>query len=448
MNWTAAVRHLQISPALVFLLGTRAWQLAAYPLTALMIATFLTPEQQGFYYTFASLLGLQVVVELGLTIVVTNAASHEWARLALDEKGRIGGDAVALSRLVSLGRFVFLWYAVAGTLFVIGVGGAGWFFFLHGPQTQVLWRSPWIALAVTSGLLLFLLPFNALLEGCNQVLAVNRLRLNQAFLESTSLWGVLWLGGGLWAVPVAVATKLARDLYLVLVQFRHFFAPFVHVPSSDRVDWRLEIWPMQWRLAVAGLVTFLFSSIMSPIMFWYRGPVVAGQMGMTMQMVVGLQAVGMAWVSVGTPRFGMLIAQRRYGELDSLWRKTLMASTFVVVAGASSGLAAVWLLQRFHVKLAERMLSPLPTALLLLSAVLVHVSSCQIAYLRAHKREAVLAPNVSMGILNGLLVWQLGRRFGPLGAASACLIQTLIGTIWVTAIWTRCRAAWHRDAGV
>ena len=54
-----------------------------------MISWYLTAELQGYYYTFTSLIALQVFLELGFSIVVTQFASHEWANLNLDKNGYI-----------------------------------------------------------------------------------------------------------------------------------------------------------------------------------------------------------------------------------------------------------------------------------------------------------------------------------------------------------------------
>jgi O-antigen/teichoic acid export membrane protein len=436
--------QLQMNRAVGFLLAARMWQILAYPVTALVIALRLTPQAQGFYYTFASLLGLQVAVELGLGIVITTAASHEWSRLSLDSGGYIQGSPGAMSRLVSIGRFVFRWYAVTAIIFVIGVGLVGWFFF-SGAVSSISWRREWTALVVTSGVLLWTIPFNALLEGCNQVEAVNRSRFTQAIMESGSLWGTLLLGGGLWAAPIAILTKLARMGYLIGVQFRHFFQVFGTPPSGPRVEWRTEIWPMQWRLGVAGLFTFLYSSILNPVMFRYQGAVVAGQMGMTLQLVMGLQAIGMAWLSPNVPRLGMLIAERKFDALDHGWLRTALASTAVVAIGAAGAFVTIWLLPLVGWNLESRVLRPLPAAMLLAAGLTSHVTNCFVMYLRAHKREPILAANIVMALLNGVLVWQLGRRFGPTGAAGAWLVQALLSCLWIGLVRNNCRRLWHHQ---
>jgi len=436
--------RLHINKAIGFLLAARAWQILAYPVNAVVIATYLSPEAQGFYYTFSSLLGLQVAVELGLGIVITTVTSHEWSRLWLDTGGYITGSPDARSRLVTLGRLALSWYALAAVTFTIGVGLAGWFFFSRS-DSSIAWRPQWMALVLASGVLLWTIPFNAILEGCDQVEAVNRSRLTQAIIESSSLWGTLLFGGGLWAAPIAVVTKLARMGYLIGVQFPHFFQAFAAPPSGARIEWRTEVWPMQWRLGVAGLFTFLYSSILNPVMFGYHGPIVAGQMGMTLQLVMGLQAIGMAWLSASGPRFGMLVAERHFDALDQAWQRTAMTSTAVVAIGAGGAFIIILLLPSVGWSLESRVLLPLPAAMLLLAAVTSHVTSCFVTYLRAHKREPILVANIVMAILNGLLVWHWGSRFGPTGAAGAWLVQALVSSIWIGLVWRNSRRLWHHQ---
>ena len=73
-------------------------------MTLLVIASYFSPELQGYYYTFNSVLTLQVFVTLGLSAVIVQFAAHEWSKLDLGKRGEIVGDSVALSRLMSLGQ--------------------------------------------------------------------------------------------------------------------------------------------------------------------------------------------------------------------------------------------------------------------------------------------------------------------------------------------------------
>src|SRR5688572_3707561 len=92
-RWRLAHRlaqSAQIDRAVFYVLAGRVWSFASGPITLVLIASQLTPQVQGYYYTFASLVALQGFAELGLGIVIVQFASHEWAFLSLD-RGRVVG---------------------------------------------------------------------------------------------------------------------------------------------------------------------------------------------------------------------------------------------------------------------------------------------------------------------------------------------------------------------
>src|SRR4051812_30034641 len=106
----------------VFLaVAARLWGSCAGLITTILVGTFFSAAMQGYYYTFSSVLAFQVFAELGLSGVLIYYASHEWGQLALDRQGRLTGDGDARSRLVSLGRFAFKWYAITAAVFTVAV---------------------------------------------------------------------------------------------------------------------------------------------------------------------------------------------------------------------------------------------------------------------------------------------------------------------------------------
>jgi hypothetical protein len=445
---TSLLRLAEVDRAVFFALLTRGWQVLTGPLTLLLIAFQMQPEVQGFYYTFASLLALQSFVELGFYLVIINVASHEWARLGLDSNGAIVGESDALSRLVGLGRLTFKWYAVASTIFVIGVGSIGFVFFSRTQYSGIAWQAPWLVLVLLTGLMLLGLPFNSLLEGCGQMGTVNRFRLSQTIVGTLALWLTLVLGGGLWAAAVSVGVKLLRDVYLLCVQYRSFFASFFVAPTRAQIDWRREVWPMQWRLGLAGLMNYFALSLFTPVMFQYRGAAVAGQMGMTWAVVGSLQAVALAWVYSNVPKFGAFVANKDFLQLDQLWFRTSAISLAVISLGATAAWCGVYWLNAMEMSLADRMLSPFPFGLFLVATVLMQISQCQTAYILAHKQAPFAVQGVVSGLLIGTLVWLLGSNYGPTGTAVGYLAVVAFFLIpYETFLWRRCRAESHAVSG-
>ena len=440
------LKWLEVDRAVMFAVLSKVWSLFAAPITLLLISLYLKPEVQGLYYTFLSLVAMQSFVELGFCIVITQFASHEWAGLYLDDSGFISGDERARQRLISLGRLVFKWYACASIIFVLLVGGGGYLFLSQSPDLGISWKGPWFSLMVVAGLQLWALPFLSLLEGCNQVHTIYRFRFVQGVFISLAMWMAMSLDFGLWMAIAGVGAGLIATLYLILIVYRKFFQPFFTFKPEQEIHWKEEIWPMQWRLALGGSMGYFMVSIYTPVMFHYHGPVVAGQMGMTWQLVAALGSLAMAWVATKVPRFGILVAQKNYSELDRFFFRTSGISMGVISLGAVLLWLLVYGLNYFEHPLAQRLLSPLPFGLFIVGTVLGQIAQCQSAYLRAHKKEPFLLYSFVYGLLNGIVVWFLGSRFGAIGASVGYLsVMTLVSVPLGSYIWITCRRKWHAD---
>ena len=440
---------MEVDRAVFFSLSARVWQFFAGPVTMLLIVQYFTPELQGYYYTFWSLLALQNLVDLGFQWVILYTASHEWAHLQTQEDRSVTGDPAALGRLASLIRLVLKWYSAAALFFVAAMGTAGVIFFSQ-KSDGVVWMTPWLFLVVLTGLSLCLLPLIAVLEGCNQVRTVNLFRLAQAVTGNLVVWTSIWLGAGLWVAVVVAGTKLAWDGYLVGVHYRHFWTALCSGQSEARMEWRSDVWPLQWRIAVQSVFQYFSSQLFTPIMFWYHTAALAGQMGMTWTVLTALQAASFAWVQTRMPLFGMLIARGDFRELDRVFFRLTKISLCVVVAGGTVLSAIVLLINVVPFpladRLASRLLSPLPTFLFSLGVMLTHLVACLGVYVRAHKQDPfLLAGSLSCAAI-GFAVWYFGSRFNEVAVAAAFLVVVAcIEVPWTVRIWYRSRLEWHQQ---
>lgn len=440
---------MEIDRSVFYAIALRGWQLVAGAVSLLLISIFLSAEQQGYYFTFASLLLMQTFFELGMHVVIVSHASHQWSKLELDQSGRVVGDPESLSRLASLLRIVVKWFAAMSFAFLIVVGCAGHWFFQKEPVADVDWQSPWWSVVVLTGLLLCALPLNAILEGCNQVKSVYLFRLVQAVLANLAVWTSLVAGAGLWIAVAAVAVKLVCDTCLLGVCYRRFFLSLFQQVPGPQIHWWTDIWPMQWRLAISVAFFYFESAIFTPIIFHFHGPVAAGQMGMTWTLIGTLQMGALAWLQARAPLFGVLVAERNYTRLDAVFRRLTTISNLLLAAAVIAVVGGVCLVHYVNFSLADRIaariLPPIPTALLGLAAISAHLPRCQDTYLRAHRREPQLGINIVSSTLIGVLALVLGHRYGATGVAAALaavsVLVTLPAKFW---LWNYCRRQWHR----
>ena len=445
------LKRLEVNRAVAYAVALRIWQVGAGAVSFMLIALNFSSQVQGYYLTFWSVVALQVLLELGISIVVTNISSHEWARLSLNDRGDIQGDPSALSRLVSLGRLIFRWYGVACFLFIAGVGSGGTYFFSLDNNAGVEWFGAWILVVLFSGLSLWVLPFIALLEGCGQITTVVRFRLIQAAVTSLFVWTSMLTGLGIRTAAVAAAVRLVCELILVALVYRRFFAAFFHRPV-ECMDWRTEIWPMQWRLALGGIFSYFAYNLFNLVMFQCHGSAEAGRMGMTRLLLLAVQTASLAWVQMRVPQFGVLIANREFATLDRRFKRLTVISLSMISLGGCLLIAFVWSLGLasdvpLGEELSGRLLPLTPTVVFVVGIVLHQLPQCQIFYLRAHKQEPMLVLSVIGNACIGLLVWLLGWKWGATGAACGYTVVVAVVILpFQHLIWKECRGRWHAPA--
>ena len=441
------LRHvLGIDRAVGFTVMARGWTIFSGALTVLLIAHFLTPAEQGYYYTFASLVALQTVFELGFSFVILQLAAHESSHLEIRASGEIAGDAVAHARLASILKKSVHWYSMAAVLMAVALLVAGFHFFSSHAEhsARVSWKLPWVCVVIATVFTFQMDPVFSFLEGCGFVPQVARMRFAQAVCGTTLAWTALTLHHGLFA-PAGIIFGQALAGAVFLLSRRRLLVPLLRQRSGvDVVGWRNEIWPFQWRIAVSFLCAYLIFPLFSPVLFAYRGPTEAGRMGMSLTIVNALAALAYAWISTKTSPFGSMIARREYTLLDRVFFRALAQSGALLLGGEATVLGALLAAHRYFPRLAGRML-PIPLfAVLMLAVFLNHMVSSEAAYLRAHKREPFLQLAIVTAAMVGLNTFVAGRLWGAAGVTIGyCICGGILYAIAGTGIFRRCRRLWH-----
>lgn len=437
--------RLELDRAVFFGLLARIWGVVAGPVSAILIATYFTPQIQGYYYTFASILAIQVFVELGLGTVIIQFASHEWAKLSLNESGYIVGDCDALSRLVSIANIVTKWYLVGGILLAIGVGAGGYIFFSNSPSYNINWLLPWFLLSCVTGMAICLVPVWSLLEGCNQVTRLYKFRFFQGLLTTIATWSAILSGAGLWTASISTIASLICSIFFLKRSYWIFFKTlFLSTPSGPKIIWQRDMLPMQWRIAVSWICGYFIYSLFVPVLFKYHGPIVAGQMGMTWSLV-GLVSVASSYFSPKVPRLGMLVAQKRYHDLDIFFWKITKIFSIITVIVALMLYIFVFILNVFNISLATRILPLLPTGLFILAQLFMYISLPFSYYMFAHKKNPLMLLTIINALFSGVFTVVLGRYYNVVWIAFGFLIIQSMMIPFIFLIWHRSRIAWHSE---
>lgn len=432
--------QIGVDKAIFFTVLGRAWGVGSGLLTIVFVTRFMSPEEQGYYYTFYSIIALQTFVELGLNYAIIQFASHEMANLTWTPEGTVTGNAESKRRLQSLLHFALIWFCIAGLLMIAVLLPLGLHFFETASQqnsTVLGTAAPWSLLVVFAAVNLVITAAVAVLEGCGKVAQVAILRLAQSFFSSVLVWIVLSLGGHLYALAANSLMVALVGLASLWGRYRTFFKDlFSHRTPLPGMNWRLEIWPFQWRIAISWMSGYLSFQIFNPLLFATHGPVAAGQMGMSLQIIGAMSGVAMAWITTKAPTYGKLIAQNQLKTLNELFSRGLRQSFLILIVGVTVGLIALWYLAMLSPKYAQRVLPFHLMIFLCLTTLANHIAGAQGAYLRAYKKDPFMPLSIISGTATAVLSIILIPSYGAEGAVIVyLLVSTIIGLIGGTTIF-------------
>ena len=439
------LRRAGIDRAIAYTIAARAWGSLSGLVTVALIARSLSREQQGYYYTFGSLVALQIVFELGFSVVILQLATHEAAHLQIRDDGTVLGGAEPVARLASVLQKAVLWYGVAAVLMGAVLLPVGWRFFATSPgSAATAWRGPWVAVVLASCFTFQIDPVFSFLEGCGFVSRVARTRTVQAVAGSVLAWGALALHHGLFAPALVIAGQAVVGLWF-LGERRGLLLRLLRTKAGAfAVRWSEEVWPFQWRIAISYASGFLIFQLFNPVLLRYFGPVTAGRMGMSLNLSNAVAGVAISWIATKAAPFGAMIARREFALLDATFFRAAVQALVLCGLGSVVVWGADLAMVHAGVRFAQRLLPPLPLGLLLLTMVLNQAVASMALYLRAHKQEKFLLNSVLGGLLVALSTLTLGRWYGPTGMLAGFLTVTvMVGIGMGTWTFVKYRRLWH-----
>jgi O-antigen/teichoic acid export membrane protein len=420
---------LGLNTAIIFVLGSRAWMACSGLISIYMVARYLSPELQGFYYTFLSLIALQVFFELGLSFVITQVASHEMAHLSKSFNGLIIGPPLNKARLASLMKFIFKWNVSAACLLSMILIPSGLYFFknqalTYGNALEINYC--WIILVLFTSLNILLSVILAFIEGCGEVVGVAKIKLLQFVPANIIFWLTLIAGYGFISVSLIPLISSIIGLFLIILKYGSFIGSLLKESTHNyHISWKKEIWPFQWKIAVSWLSGYLSFQIFNPLLFKYHGPLLAGQVGMSLQLIFGLNGLAIIWITTKLPHFGNLVAKKEFDTLGLEFEKAFNQSLlFISSLIILTFISYLWVYGNFdYIK--NRVIEPKYFIFLLFVCLLNHIIFSKAAFLRVFKKEPFMFMSLASGALTFLIAILTIPQLGVIGVLISYLTSSL-----------------------
>lgn len=406
-------KKLGVNKAIAYTSLSKIIQASGGVFTVFFIAINLTSEEQGYYYTFGSILSIQLFFELGLGQIITQYVAYETAYLKIDQKNRLNGQDTFISRVASLYHFFVKWYIIMSILFFIVLIGSGITFFSHnGVTNNANWKLPWIILSFGASCNLLVSPMIAFMEGLGKVKEVALMRLLAQSMQIISTWCVLSFGGKLYALGIASLILFIISFIFIWIKGRFLIIQLMRYNIKTFVSYRKEIFPYQWKIALSWISGYFIFQLFNPVLFAYDGAQTAGKMGMTLTALNGILALTLGWTSTKIPLWSTYISKKEYKKLDHSYFKNTQNSSFVCAICLFLFLFFLFLLNSFDMYLSNRFLPFYLCAFLSTTVLINNIINIWATYLRCHKKEPFLIQAVVVGILSGISTFFFGKYYG------------------------------------
>lgn len=453
MSVKKIANKIGVDKAIAYSSGSNILAAIASILTLYLIGTCLSPEEQGYYYTFGSILAMQTFFDLGLTGIMTQYVAHEQAHLEWDAEGiALHGEAKYKSRLSSLLHFCVKWYMIVSIAMLLALIVIGFIFFnSYGHKTGIEWKTPWVLVCIGTALNLFLSPILSFYSGLGKIKEVSRIFFYKQIIIPFITWIGLILGLALYVSGIStICTAIFVFIYIAATKFRPILTNIWETNICERVCYMKEIFPYQWKIALSWISGYFIYQLFNPVLFATDGAVIAGQMGMTLSVLNAINGLSMNWINTKVPLFSVLIERCQFKELDSVFGKTLKQESFVCFLLLLVFIMGVYMLKIFTIGfhghlLSNRFLPILSIIIMSLSVFANQFVSSFAVYLRCHKKEPFLKNSVVMGILCMLSTMFLGKSFGLYGiCVGYCFLQVCISLPWGYNIFKTKKQEWHQ----
>lgn len=371
-----------IDKDILWILINKFWSTFKGPLTIYFIIKYLSPQQQGLWYTFISLGTLSIFAELGFTIIITQFVSHEYAHLK-EENGVLVGNITNIEKIISLIRFSVKFYlkiipAAILILFIVG-------FFYFDMKLDMTYLA-WVMYSIIGGLTLLSSLLQAIYQGLDKVKKTQVNILIGSVFMTLFNWLLLYLHYAVWALVWGNLLGLIIMCILLYNTAPKFWNQIIKFKVEHRYLWSHEIINLQWKYAISWISGFFIFYLFVPAVYKYENPVLAGQIGVTLSIISAVNGIAYAWVFSKIPKFNMLVAHKQRNGLLTLFQKSFIRSIVILLLFDLIFLVIVYGMGHYNFY-EKRFLSLYFTFLLILSQVPNVIIGLLSVYLRSHKEE-------------------------------------------------------------
>lgn len=396
---------------------------------AATVVWHLSPDEQGYFFSFMSFGALLQMGDFGLSYAVLHNANH---LSSIGQESRLGG---LFSRAIGLNCKTSLVFSC-----IVGLGGVQLFSAAQQTSelTRLVWFYPWMFFVGATFLAQLIVPGIAFVEGGISAVAAWRFRFFQELLSGPVLIFCLARGFGLWSLSIFWIFRFA-----VSATWLWKLKPRSNAATTFSYrEWHQEVWPFQWKMGLSAISGFLVFQAINPIVLAEQGPKVAGQFGFSLAIMNMILMVTTVWPISKAAHYGNLISTSQFEKLRHSFLEVTLRSTLFSLCTAIGISTILWWLTHIGMAYVDRLADWVTTSTLMAAAVVHHIVYCFAVLLRAERREPLLWVSIIGGMLTVTALWLSAHCAKTQGIAGTNLGCAFVGLLLVFLIFHRRLAFW------
>jgi len=367
-------------------------------ITLYFITQYLTPEEQGWYYTFLSFSALIHLFDFGLSMALVHASAIEFVKLKWGNSGLIIGENYRnFKDFISI---AFIKYKKLGLIFFIIIFPFGIYYFSQSQTAQNhYWLIPWFIHCSVAALSLLCIPFLSIVEGSGNLKEIYTLKIIQIIIGSTLCCLLIYFNYPLIA-PSMILFSLVLTTLLWLIFYRNNNLPVLS-DSNNSYKWKENIGSFKNKVGITFLGSYLFAQIYTPILFYFENPELAGQFSLSLAIANMIGLISSSWIAANIPKMTTAVAKNELNIFKNIFKKSFYTSSAFLFFSIIIIISLYTLFNDYEIS--TRLLSFYNFTGILLVIFMNHIINTIVIYLRCFKEEPLAIQHFICSIITFLL---------------------------------------------
>ena len=360
----------------------------------LLIPLYLSHEDQGLWFLMLSFGSIVLLFSAAQNGIVLIFGAHEFKNLLIEKLTIIGHikDKNSLLAFTRYGKKFFIIFLtfLSATVFLLFS-----FYIQHntpiGNNTNLIM----IFGIYLLGIFFFTLNFSFLsyLESFNQVLFAYRAKslLMLTIICLTCL--LLYLHYGLYALAYSIFISMLIAFGILCMKLRTIIVESLRAKDIFNKH-KQKIFVNYFQKNTFSMVSgFLLFQVYTPIVYYFKGSIIAGKVGLSIAILSALFAVSIAPLNAKMASIIRMIAEKKYQESYTIYFKVSQLALIIFLLFGSLGVFLLFEIDIFYIY-KERVVDFSSFMILWLAWFLQVIVYIFVTYIRCFKRELFIIPTI------------------------------------------------------